>query len=357
MSEQNMISLSLKKALKGDTYSLIEMTEKIESNTLLSGDLAELRRHKTPLNPHQDYLLACCYYSGCGVEKNHQQAQDLIKQHASRGDGFSQNLLAIIYKDKLSSFPLKTHGVVHYISSQHSADLTNEKKTKDYLIKSSKQGNPLGMMNYALQIHLFDDDTLPNFTLIFSALSLAYKQVTPFYQKKCIDRLNNIMQGQFGRSGKEWIELARFYEKIGLKTEMYQAFHRAIDGQEDSSRYIRKMIKAVDRTINKDIFFKQSLDVDFIEGYLKYLSKKIQSLETKAKPTAELADMAIIQSELQDLAIRLKTMRYIVEETGSEYKPDKLRKIQASLSAAETTCDHVMAKAGVGKDSLPSRQG
>lgn len=319
-----MPDATLQKALKGDFRSLIQMTELIQSNQLSSKVLHELTTESSSINPHRDYLKATYLYFNKKSDADLNKAKHLLKRHAADGNGFAKNMLYLVYKQIAVGID--------------SVDRHREKILSN-LNEAGRLGNPLAILNiFAENIQVNDSESalLRQLPMIAGIMN----QLTPGYKEGCMNKIVDLEKSIKSPAGL--YELARFYEKIGAKNEMYRAFHQAI-AEDKGSKYIRKLVKAMDRTVNRNLFFKTTLDADFIKGYLDFLKETVEKIEDKMEqPTvAEKEDLA---EEMYGFNLRLRSVTYLATEKASEFSPQAYQSINRKIDDLTKTSQFIMDK-------------
>ncbi|MDI9819788.1 MULTISPECIES: hypothetical protein [unclassified Legionella] len=285
-----MASKTLKKALQGDEYALVLMTELLQTKKISTKD-AEYIRDTKKSNPNQDYLYACCEYWGIGTNQNILAAKHLLKPLAAKGNGFANNLLSLIYRDP---------------------DDTD--KPSLYLKQAVKAHNPLGILNSINATTLNFIDYAPQI----------YHRLSPFYQQS----LMNLAERHYQRltTAEEHYQFARCLEKMNLRPRMYQAFHRAIELSEDKSKYQRKLVKTLEQQVNADRrgIFKTALDPDYLKKRLSAIKKNLRALENSESNEK--------QTELPFIELELMNCTYILQEKEPHFKPAQCQSLHELLT-------------------------
>jgi hypothetical protein len=308
-----MPSATLQKALEGKTDALIKMSDLIQSGKLLATDLAAIKSIKTVPNKNQDYLLALFHYTELYKETDFKKAIKLLKPWAERGDSFAQSLLGNIY------------------CNQSQPELGIK-----YLQEACNQGNPLAMVNTALS-EVFPTDPIdhPNRLSIqkkLSMLSNAYNQLTPNYKKVILEHIGKIWGVATSNedAANRWYELALFYKKIDLKTETYEALHKAIN-HDGTSKFIKKLIKTFDYFLNKDAFFTKKIDAAFIDGFIDFLDKNTQKVENEMTENLNADTIEDLKNILHKQDVSLKNVQYIMQEKGGEFSAKQKQSLVPKL--------------------------
>lgn len=338
----------VKKALEGDEYSLVLLTEFIQSNKISREDAEFIKNFKIA-NPNNDYLRACLMV--WREPLNFQKASHLLKPLADNGNGFANNLLGIILQAKevkKEMVPTHLQGAAHSrvrikgdifpknydvtveINQKMDVDITdykkqkNKKKSDAYYLIAYEADNPLGVLNY-----LFDNKaTTTNNILKFAPL--IYNRLSPGYQQTLMGIIQQ-HQNQLD-TAEAYYQFARCYEKIGILPKVYEAFHQAIEFSDDTSgKYQRKLVKFIEHQVNTNRcgFFKTELDYNYLNKQLSALHKNLNS-EDELIASYNVGNLEAIEkskNKLKELGMELKNYKCIFQEKFNKFPPLKQQEL------------------------------
>lgn len=337
-----MTSSTLKKALQGEEYSLVLMTESIQNGEITKQDSEAIRRARRS-NPHREYLYACLEL---WIDNEPDKARARLDALKEKG-GFALNLLAsLIYTEWVASVEKNNLQILQFwvsasammanlgftatstegsvselinganqsqMSSNHLINLTQQMDMT--LNNAMRLNNPLAMLNYLC--------TSKQSTINLVTYSpLIYRRLSPFYQQQLL----RLIQQQYNQltEAHDFYQFARCFEKMGLFADMSAAFHKAI-ACEPQGYYQHKLVKALQRQANKDQWglFKTPLDYSYLNKKLSSLKATLTAVD-KAIALCQLGEdkeLAKLKTKLQNLSIELNNYHYVYRENSPAFTP------------------------------------
>lgn len=369
-----MPSTTLIKALEGDEYSLVFITEQMQFNTISPTDLKHILKQKSKIeNSHAQYLYALCLAGGRGCDVDIKSAKTILKQLAARDNSFAANLL------QSSSF---------YYSFQE----TDKERNR---LKAIKANNPLAILNDILDIDLsymkeyneiashighwdiesaaknseafkkvkFEDE-IEKMNKLIETIPKIFYRLSPEYQKELLMKLKtldefmlNKVRIEFSkadsvivksyqiRTTENLYQLALCFEKIGAINSMYRALHNIIKNDiQVSLKYKRKLVKILEKHISSSeiSFFgsKPKLDYETIKKEIEKISKMIITLDKKL---GNLSDN-VLKKQFSDLEIHLQNYTYVLDVKGHELRNNQSAVLTEKLNRAQSLLQNLAGK-------------
>ncbi|RMX21120.1 hypothetical protein EAS68_05290 [Legionella jordanis] len=307
-----MPSNTLKKALQGDEYSLVLMTEIIGTNQIELEDLNYLRNSRIS-NDYKDYLYACCLYWGAIPKKDHVDTKHILKFLAAKDNGFACNLLG---------------GLYYYLGGDQSEK--NVTKSKKYIQKAFELNNPLGILN---QFQFKND-----LQTVLTYAPQIFHRLSPYYQKELMGFIDSLYSKS--KSPEEYYQFARLFEKMNMLPQMYGAFHKAIETSETKWKYQRKLVKTLEKHANSNSWslFRTEFDYSFLKSRLTSLKKELVGLDkiVASLSVSKEKELTTAKGKIALIGLELKNCWYILQEKGSHFKPNQYQAIHEMFNSVTT---------------------